>query len=204
MHELIEEMIRAYGYYALFVGTLLEGETIMLLSGIAARQEFLELQWVIPIGFIGSLTGDQTIFFLSRLWLKRYINRWPSWQPRIARINALLEKHGTWFMFSFRFFYGIRNLTPVVIGASSVRTSRFVFLNVMGAMVWATVVGGLGYLLGELFLRLLGRLHTVILILLGLAVLAWLLRHVYLHYRIRRALCALPPESRPPEPPAKN
>jgi membrane protein DedA with SNARE-associated domain len=194
-HEYLGQLIQHYGYYALFLGTLLEGETIMLLAGIAAKAGDLDIWWVIPIGFAGSLTGDQTIFFVSRyVFFRRrraddiFANH-PVWQPRIARINRILDRHGTWFILSFRFYYGLRNITPVVIAASSVRTARFVVLNVMGAIVWSVSVGMGGYLFGHAVQVATGKLKFVILGVAALAVLVWVIRHLYLRYRTKRAMC---------------
>jgi len=202
--EYLEYLISAYGYYALFIGTCLEGETIMLLGGIAAEQEhMMKLRYVILVGFLGSLTGDQAIFFVSRFWGRRIISwaisQFPSWQPRIEKtwrpriekISRLLERHSTWYILSFRFFYGLRNPTPVVIGISSVPTAKFVALNMLGAMVWAVTVGCLGYVFGMAAENLVKDVKWAILAVAGAAVLVWVVRHAWLRYR-RRA--ARPPE----------
>lgn len=207
-HEYIGQLIQHYGYYALFVGTLLEGETIMLLAGIAAKAGDLGMNiwWVIPIGCAGSLAGDQTIFFVSRyVFFRRrksediFANH-PVWQPRIARINRILDRHATWFILSFRFYYGLRNITPVVIAASSVKTARFVILNVSGAILWSVSVGLAGYLFGHAVQVATGKLKFVILGVAGLAVLVWVIRHLYLRTRTKRTMCLV--KDKPPEPPA--
>ena len=45
--------ITDYGYWALFIGCLAEGETITLLGGIAAHQGLLHLPWVIAVVALG-------------------------------------------------------------------------------------------------------------------------------------------------------
>ncbi len=42
--------ITDYGYWALFIGCLAEGETITLLGGIAAHEGLLHWPWVIAVG----------------------------------------------------------------------------------------------------------------------------------------------------------
>jgi len=185
--ESLEQLIRDYGYYALFIGTCLEGETIMILAGIAARQDILHLPWVIVLGFLGSLTGDQTIFFVSRLWGKQILARFPWLHVRMEKVNRVLERHGTWYMISFRFFYGLRNPTPFVIGLSSVSTARFIALNVLGAVLWAVTLGLMGYLLGALAEQLLKDLKWVLLGVAAIGFLIWLVRHLLLRRARRRA-----------------
>lgn len=61
----LEHLIRDYGYWALLVGTFLEGETILIIGGFSARLGLLELPYVMVIAFIGSLSGDQLSYFIG-------------------------------------------------------------------------------------------------------------------------------------------
>ena len=47
----LEILVSAYGYPALFIGTFLEGETILVIAGFLAHRGYLELPWVIVIAF---------------------------------------------------------------------------------------------------------------------------------------------------------
>lgn len=152
----IEALLEAYGYYALFIGTFLEGETILVLAGFLAHQGHLELRWVILLAFLGSLSGDTLVFHLGRWKGRAFLARRPSWDKRAARVQKALDKWGTYVVLSFRFFYGLRNMTPFVIGSTGFRPLRFFLLNATGAAIWAVVVGSGGYLFGEaigLFLK---------------------------------------------------
>lgn len=44
----LENVIESYGYWALFLGTLLEGETFVVIAGFLAHQGYLQLKLVIP------------------------------------------------------------------------------------------------------------------------------------------------------------
>jgi membrane protein DedA with SNARE-associated domain len=56
----------------LFVGTFLEGETVLLLGGAAARLGYLRLEWVIACALLGSLLGVLVALGLS-LWVIRLL-----------------------------------------------------------------------------------------------------------------------------------
>lgn len=51
-------LIAAHGYWALALGAFLEGETILVLAGVAAHRGYLDLRLVILVAFAGSLLGD--------------------------------------------------------------------------------------------------------------------------------------------------
>ena len=149
-------MLSTYGYFALMIGTFLEGETILVAAGFLAHQGYLKLPWVITFAFIGTYAGDQIYFFLGRLKGMDFLESKPAWKAKSSRVFALLQQHQLAVIIGFRFLYGIRTITPFIIGASGINPVRFIIWNFIGAATWAIVVGSLGYLFGqsvELFLE---------------------------------------------------
>jgi membrane protein DedA with SNARE-associated domain len=62
----VDALIAHSGYAAVLVGTFLEGETVLVLAGIAAHRGYLDLPLVIGAAFLDTLFGDQLYFFLGR------------------------------------------------------------------------------------------------------------------------------------------
>lgn len=145
----LEELIRDYGYLAILIGTMLEGETIVILAGVAAHLGFLELPWAIVAAITGSFSGDQLYYYIGRHWGPKIIARRLSWQEAAQKVYRLLHRHQYWLILTFRFYYGLRNVTPFAVGAAHVPRARFFALNLTGAIVWAFVFAYVGYLLGE-------------------------------------------------------
>jgi len=145
------ELIRNYGYLAILVGTFFEGETILLLGGFAAHLGFLELPWVIASGLCGSFFGDQLFYYIGRHYGPKVIARRLSWQERAERVYKHLHRHQNLLILTFRFFYGLRNVTPFAIGAANVARARFFTLNLIGAILWAISFGYAGFLFGAGF-----------------------------------------------------
>jgi len=145
----LQSVIDTYGYLAILVGTFLEGETILVLGGFAAHRGYLHLPWVVLAAFIGSLMGDQLFFFLGRWHSQTVLAKRPSWRGRVEKAQKLIGRYRIPFILVFRFLYGLRTVAPFVIGTSNVPVPLFVFLNAIGAMVWAIAVGTGGYLFGN-------------------------------------------------------
>jgi membrane protein DedA with SNARE-associated domain len=61
----VAALVQDYGYYAVFVGALLEGETVLAMAGYAAFEGYLKLERVILIAAIGGFLGDQFFFYLG-------------------------------------------------------------------------------------------------------------------------------------------
>jgi membrane protein DedA with SNARE-associated domain len=156
---MLEGLIATYGYVAIVIGSFLEGETILVLGGVAAYKEYLDLFWVIAAAFAGSLFGDQLFFFFGRRYSERILRRWPAWRPRVDRGRRQLDRFKTPLILVFRFLYGLRIVVPFVIGMSSVSTARFAVLNAAGAIIWAVSVGAAGYLFGNALEIFIGDLR---------------------------------------------
>ncbi|MBF0428117.1 MAG: DedA family protein [Magnetococcales bacterium] len=148
--ETVEAFLREYGYIVLLVGTFLEGETMVLVAGYMAKVGLLDLNLVILSSFCGTYCGDQLYYFIGRRWGNSAIKRTnENWQRRSARVMDLLQRYDTWFILGFRFVYGVRNVTPFVLGATSIRPLRFMILNALAAIVWAISFAYGGYIFGH-------------------------------------------------------
>jgi membrane protein DedA with SNARE-associated domain len=144
-----EQLITSYGYLALFFGTFFEGETVLILGGFLAHRGYLELPWVVIWAFLGTLAGDQLYFYIGRWKGVGFIDSRSRWKSKTARVFKLLHKYQTILIIGFRFFYGIRTVTPFIIGASGISPLRYMILNFIGAGLWAVAIGSLGYFFGQ-------------------------------------------------------
>ena len=175
----LEHVIDSYGYLALVVGTFLEGETILVLGGIAAKLGYLRLPWVIVSAFVGTLMSDQLFFFLGRWQGQAFLLKHPHWQSRAEKVRRMLERHRIPIIIGFRFVYGFRTVTPFVLGMSRVPVIEFVVFNIVGAAAWASTIAGLGYAFGKAMELLLGDLRHyekwILLSVIAVGALIWLL-----------------------------
>lgn len=173
-------LVQDYGYYAVFLGTFLEGETILVLAGFAAHRGYLELPWVIGVAAMGGTLGDQLYFYLGRRYGPQILAHFPQMQPRAAKLATLLQRYNLPLILFIRFMYGLRTVGPLVFGMSNLGRMRFFALNLAGALLWAILVGGAGYLFGsalELLFAELRRYEEALMALIaGVGVIAWIIR----------------------------
>ncbi|HTZ17498.1 MAG TPA: DedA family protein [Dissulfurispiraceae bacterium] len=188
--EILENLIRTYGYWALLAGTFIEGETILMLGGLSAQLGYLDIRVVMIVAFIGSFSGDQLYFIIGRLKGMELLAKHPKWNDRVERVHCYLEKYHDLIMLGFRFVYGIRIMTPFVLAMSpKIKTRRFVIFNAIGAAIWSVAVAGGGYLFGhalELLLNDIKRYQVAVMA--GAAAIGvgiWLLQR----YRSRKKKC---------------
>jgi len=144
-----EHLIQQYGYAALVMGTFVEGEAVLLLGGMAACLNLLALPGVILAGVAGTVLADQVYFTLGRKGGGAILARRPPWEARSARLFALLERYPALLIVGYRYLYGLRTATLVCLGMSRVPLRRFLPLNLLGALLWAAAVSGVGFWFGR-------------------------------------------------------
>jgi membrane protein DedA with SNARE-associated domain len=154
---MFEELISRWGYVVIVVGAFFEGEAVLIAAGALAHRGLLSLPLVMLAASAGSIAGDQLWFHLGRRWGPSLLERRPAWKARAAGIQERLRRSGSSFVFGFRFVYGIRTVTPALLGASGYPGGRFTTLNASGALVWAVAVGTAGWALGAALARALER-----------------------------------------------
>jgi len=183
---MLETLVTQYGYPIIFLGTLLEGETVLVLGGVAAHLGYLSLDGVILSGLGGTLFGDQLFFLLGRLNGQSLLARHPAWKLRAERVFRLMEQRQNWLILGFRFLYGLRVVTPFALGTSEVAYRRFAALNLIGAGTWVTCISLVGYYFGKAVHSVVGDIEHYELWLMtaiaGTGLLVWVL-HLYRRHR---------------------
>ena len=168
----MDDLIARFGYFAVFVGSFLEGETVLALAGLAAQHGYLSFVAVIAVGAAGGFLGDQLFFFIGRRYGERILARFPAVAAKAPRVRMLLQRWDMAAVILIRFIYGLRIAGPIVIGSCGISAWRLALLNLAGALIWAPLIAGIGYLGGEAIERWIGHLLHVEIAVLMAAILA--------------------------------
>ncbi|MDB4973433.1 MAG: DedA family protein [Myxococcaceae bacterium] len=154
---MLDALVLRWGYLAVGVGTMLEGETVLLAAGAMAHKGLLALPYVMLSAFAGGLANDLMWFTVGRHAGRAFITKRPRLAKHAAVVDRWIERSGTLFVLTFRFLPGVRTVGPILLGASSYSSARFMVLNALGAAVWSALVAFVGYGLGASIHALLGR-----------------------------------------------
>lgn len=142
---ILEEFIRNYGYYAVFAFSCIEGEVALLTAGYLCKQGLMSLPIVIFVAFFGTLITEQSLFFIGRVYGYKILKKFPSLAKKSTKVLEFLQKYDSAFIFCSRFIYGIRNVSPIIIGVAKIPPLKFSILNIPAAFIWAVLVACAGY-----------------------------------------------------------
>ena len=181
----MDALIAQFGYFAIFVGTFLEGETVLALGGVAAAYGYLSLPGVIAVAVLGAFCGDQCCFYMGRRYGARVIARFPSIAAKAPRVQALVRRWDAMAVILLRFCYGLRVAGPILIGSCGISPWRIAFFNFIGALIWAPLVCGIGYAAGQALESWMGRMRNAQIVLLMLVVLVVIIVGFLIQWRRR-------------------
>lgn len=186
----LEEIIAQFGYPALIIGLLLEGETVLVLGAFMAHRGYLNLSLVIFIGALVAFASDQFFFWLGFTKGSRFLERRPAWAKRAQKAQALLGWNKDLLSAGVRFAYGLRTVLPFMMGMSKFDPKRFALFDLLGAVVWASAFGLAGKIIGHAAEAILEDVKkhelTIVFGILAASALNWLYRF-YLNKRQKKA-----------------
>lgn len=187
-----EALLERFGYLAVFLGTFLEGEAILVIAGFFAERGRLGVVAVTLIGFLGAYLGHFFWFWLGRRHGVRLLDRYPRMQRHFGKSIRMFERYGIAAIIVTQWLYGLRITCAVVVGISKISVIKFLIYEAISCMIWAIGVTALGYYFGAAVQTLLGRYEHAekwgLLIIVLAAVALWIR-----HSRREKAAMALEP-----------
>jgi len=135
------------------VAELLNGSTESIISAAAfARAGDGTLAVVLLAAIPGLMKFDALYWWAGRLWGERFIMALPG-SRRVAKHMARVQRAGpkfTWPAVVASSFLPIpRAIIYVIAGWAGMRLITFLILDLIGVLLWASLLAGLGYALGH-------------------------------------------------------
>jgi len=135
------------------VAELLNGSTESIISAAAfARAGDGTLAVVLLAAIPGLMKFDALYWWAGRLWGERFIMALPG-SRRVAKHMTRVQRAGrrfTWPAVVACCFLPIpRAIICVVAGWAGMRLITFLILDLIGVLLWASLLAGLGYMLGH-------------------------------------------------------
>jgi membrane-associated protein len=161
LHHLEDLSTSEWFYLVIFVIAYLDSmipivpsDTMVILGGVAAGQNDLELWAVIACGAAGAFLGDTSAYLVGRRfgpWVERRLFSKPKGQQRLAWASRQLKTRGGVLLVTARFIPGGRTVVTFTSGMTHQPFRRFLGFIAIAGLVWATYASLLGFIGGKTF-----------------------------------------------------
>jgi membrane-associated protein len=159
----IEEILRAFGYFAifgfvfaesgLFFGFFLPGDSLLFTAGILAAKGVFEI-YILLIGTFGcAFLGDQVGYWTGKKFGSAFFSRPDSFfrnPAHMEKAKRFYAKPGKKAIALARFVPVVRTFAPILAGTAQMDYKTFITYNALGGAIWCTTFIGGGYLLGNI------------------------------------------------------
>ncbi len=139
----------------LFVGFFLPGDSLLFTAGIYLNTHpdlFYNLHYsvVVLLLITASVLGNMVGYWFGRKTGPALYNRKESWyfkRKHLTKAHDFYEQYGKGTIFLAKFLPIIRTFAPIVAGIVEMKRATFIFYNVVGSIVWVTLMVLGGYFL---------------------------------------------------------
>lgn len=156
----IAPILNHWGYLAvgglLFVedfGIPVPGETVLIAAAVYAGAGQLSLPWVVVIGVVAALLGDNVGYAIGRFGGHRLVDRYGRYvlltPERVGKAEHFFTRHGGKIVTVARFVDGLRQANGIIAGMTLMPWRRFLAFNALGAALWVGAWSTVGYFAGQ-------------------------------------------------------
>ncbi len=158
-----------FGEAAVFAGFVLPGETAVVLGGVIASRQGVDLRVLMVLVVLCAIVGDSVGYEVGRIWGTRVLRTRPlrRHEERLDRARTFLRERGAFAVFLGRWTAFLRAVMPGLAGVSRMPYRRFLVWNAVGGVAWGVTFCLVGYLAGNSYevverqIGLWGALATV-------------------------------------------
>lgn len=146
-----------YAETGLVVTPFLPGDSLLFAAGALAATGVLDGWGVFGLVVVAAVLGNTVNYTIGRAVGQRLIDRAAA-DPRLGRwlkidyvnqAHAFFETHGGRAVVLGRFMPIVRTFVPFVAGVAEMPYRSYVLYNIVGAVAWAGLCVGAGYLFGN-------------------------------------------------------
>ena len=176
------ELLQRYGLWAVFFGTMIEGDLTLLFSGVLARAGLFTFEEALLVGTAGGFAGDAISYMIGARFRSR-ARSLHFFERARPRVEKLMKRFGVLSVFIVKYVYGLRTASAMFWGLAHFGFLRFIPLTIASCFVWVGLLAGLGFTFATGVEKLIGDLKRVQIILLVVGI---IIATVYVISRFER------------------
>lgn len=153
INEIIEGANWVTLFVLLFFGIVfapVNRESIILFMGALSSTNIIYPGFSFIVSVLATYFGYSFGYFIARILEKIFLqNPSQKTKKRIEKCYQLLQKFDIHSILISYYIPGVRHIFPVILGLGLMKTVKFSFLSLIGAVIWTATFFAPAYILGE-------------------------------------------------------
>ncbi|MEK9181848.1 MAG: VTT domain-containing protein [Patescibacteria group bacterium] len=142
-------------YFFIFLGLIVEGEFILISTGILLHLGALSFYFVLVFVFLGLLCKTLLGYYIGSLiydkWnhtkFLKYIEK------RVLKVMPHFKQKPFWSIFISKFIWGVNNIVIIFSGYQKINFKKYLKAELYSSIIWVPALVLLGYLFSYTALR---------------------------------------------------
>ena len=165
----LEQLVRLYGNWifvilfavifaetGLVIFPFLPGDSLLFVAGTVAATASLNVHLMVVLLIIAAIAGDSVNYSIGRYIGPKvfaHAGTTGAWRlirkSHLDRTHEFFERHGAVALIIGRFVPIVRTFVPFLAGVGQMTYGKFLTYNVIGGIVWITLIVYAGYIFGN-------------------------------------------------------
>jgi len=151
---MLEGLYETCGYLASFIGTLIEGEALLLTSVISAKLGYFNFFGGLVAAFFGAFTRDSILFFTVKKQGDKLLDKKPKLRDKLENASGWYNKNPVLYLTIYRLMYGFSTVIIMMSGLKKeISYPKFAMHSAIAVGLWISIVGGLGYFCASIMIE---------------------------------------------------
>lgn len=160
--DAIINLLSLYQLPAIFIGSFLFGETVIITAAFLSAQGLWSPINVFWLSLVGTIASDSLWFIFGRRILL-FFHRWEKYKEQSEKLLVTLEritgKRPFLSLLFIKFLYGTRILTIMYLSVRRMSFPTFAIFDTIGSALWLTAIISIGWLAGKSIVNLVPFLN---------------------------------------------
>ncbi len=136
-----------------FLGFFFPGDSLLFTAGLFAFQGFFDVKILIAGCIVAAVLGDFVGYWTGKKFGRKLFEKDKGFffkKKRLIETEEFYEKHGRFTIIIARFVPIVRTFAPIVAGIGRMKYKTFTSYNIVGGILWVSLMIMAGYFLGSL------------------------------------------------------
>lgn len=141
-------LISSYGLIAVFLGSVLFGETIIIASAFLAAGGIFPLLWVFIFTFLGTVISDSIWFYFGNNIISlssKLAKKSEKYKGYLIKLDKFTGNKTFLALLFIKFLYGTRILTIVYLSIKKTGFVKFLLFDIIGTLIWLPIIIAMGW-----------------------------------------------------------